>query len=104
MPTPKELIDMLSESVLYSCSAAQLLGVPMNNENLQSIADASLKLMHTNYPNILPADGSIKLELCGNSCNCPCVILDKVFSAIIQRDLQPATESTFVDVNNNTLQ
>lgn len=103
MLTAKELLKKLSEVITLNCRAMELLGVPLRLETLQVLTDTALALIRDNYPNILPDDGTLITRLCGEECNCAIIEFDDTFSAILQSE-NSYQDSTFIDLQNNTLQ
>lgn len=99
--TAKELLTRLGEAIRHNIEAADLLGVKLIPANLITIVNANLLVMKQNFPGILPDDGKMIVETCGNDCNCPTVIYDEVFTQILypEEEKQPI----YID-GNNTLQ
>lgn len=103
MLTAKKLLERIGEAITLNCKSLELLGVPLRPDTMQIAVDTALALARVNYPNLLPEEGEIFTRVCGEKCNCPIVEYDDIFSAILQSD-NGYVDSTFIDLQNNTLQ
>ncbi len=72
--------------------------------NVQYLAGTCLRIVKHHYPGVLPEESKMLVETCGEGCTHPHVYFDDVLSELLIDKKEPTAESTFLDLQNNTLQ